>query len=662
MTKILYYLSGAILGGAETQLLTLCKHLPKDRYRLIVVTNHYQVTDDFWVELGKYADIVCCKNVGELADAIHNYRPDVIQHFHNPWMSPAMSLAKYKGAAIEIVHGRKHFQNDVTTTSKEHTTHIVAVSEDAKEFFLTSLPAWRDRVSVISNGIETERFIPTQKLDPRGSLTILHVGRLCEGDKQYIAMIDACKELNMLWSLWIVGAGVGFDAIYNYAAAHAPGRVCFFGHAEDPEKFYQDAHIYISRSTSEGFGLSIAEAAASGLPINMWDCGGISHKFTHDENALISNSTKDFVRNLQDLASDPKIQTRLGRAARQLAIQEFSSVAMTEKYDQLYQKLILDKAPTIQAKVHKKYFNIIGISNPNYTGVSTAVKNWVGEDRWIPVPPIVNDSDLNQAFQKIVYRSPSVLIIGGDSGYLPLVEKIRSFYPATKIVFTWHSTYTFNSIAPQDGHLLAKWIKFLKRGKIDRIGFVRPNQHLVLKDPRAVYFPNRVPQPTMTSNMKRSSSPHIGIFGTNYSWKNQQSMILGASLLNDAKIHVNTLQDSVLIHSLEIPVIEEGFKSQGEFQGLLSSMTCNVQGSITESFGLNFCESYRLGVPCATTPGVRVLPHETHTLIEDPDDLACIRDTIQRLIRDPRIEDIQRQLNQLDEENEQIIQSVLEGL
>lgn len=681
--KVLYFLPGTILGGAETQLLTLCKELHgRGDYQLTVVTDNADITQPFWAEFPKYANVVRCETVGEIAATIRRVQPDVIQHFHNPWMSPAMDLAEYKGSAIEVVHGCVHFNNDTTSTPKNHTSHVVAVSNDARNFFLKKLPAWEKRTSVIPNGIDCTRFQPTQDIRPSDRpIRFIHVGRVCEGDKQYIKMIDACVQLteeNISWEFWIVGDGADTASIKEYAEYHAPGRVKFFGYTTTPENLYRKADVYLSRSPTEGFGLSVAEAAACGLPVVLWDCGGVARYFTPGKDALIVKKDPDFNGAVLGIARSTSAMLRkiMGTNARALALNSFSSQSMAKQYISLYEKMVEEKLPSlvsrpvidVQAQSSRM---VVGMSNPNFTGVSNAVRAWVGAGKWVGAahPQAEN---LHSVYHRIAGASPEVLILGGDSGFGPLVKLLKKNLPRLKILLTWHGTFSFNSFAPGDGDLLSDWIGLLKEKVIDRIGFVRPNQHLALQDPRAVYFPNRVPAPkSPTVRPPLRTDPRgvhgvlprkIGIFGTGFGWKNMQQMVIAAGQVPGVIIHVNRLDHPKLIRSLNIQVIEHGHLPQEQFNKLLSSMDLNIQGSFTESFGFTFCESYRMGVPCLTTPGVQVLPGYEHTCAKDPDDVDAVRRKIEDLYFNPRIEEVNGLLDGLDARNEEQIKKVLAEL
>lgn len=675
MKHLLFFQQDTIIGGAETQLLTLCKNLPKNEYKITVATTTQNIQSKFLKEFQPAATVVSVADSTDFARTVRAVNPHIVQHFHNDTVSKGLDLVDYHGKVIEVVHGKIHFTNDVTRTPKNHTNHIVAVSEGAKNFFLTDHPTWEDRITIIPNGIDTNLFAP-EKIPVKYSrpLIILHCGRLCEGDKKYKKIIDACKTLSVAWELHLVGNGSDFKEIFDYAAKYTPGRVKFYGFRENVIPLYQNADIYISRSPSEGFGLSIAEAASCGLPLVLWDCGGVTKYLTHQINALISKSDADFINSLNILAANLNARRLLGSAARKAAIDQFGAQKMATAYDTLYKKLMgeptIEESVSINTPVEEKSVTkrIVGVSNPNFAGVTHATRAWVGEDNIIEIPP--NTPGFCPAVvHNILVKNPNILILGGDSGYLPIIKELRKKGFNGKTLLTWHGTFSFNAFAPKDGDLLAEWVQALKNGIVDKIGFVRPEMHKAIRHPNATYFPNKVP-PRIVGSLpaKMKGAAHIGIFGTGYAWKNMETMVIAASLVPNSVIHVNKFE-SKLAHSLGVNVITHEIQSHEKFYQLLGAMDCNIQGGFTESFGLTFCESVRLGVPCLTTPGVQVF--DKHELcmgknpfeVGDPDNISAIADKIQELIKEKNnIAWGNIQLDRQSELNDRQIEKVLREL
>lgn len=666
--RILFFMQGAILGGAETQLLTLCQMLHPMGYDLHVVTNTPQMDDPFFLQFKKYVKLHSAQSIRELAQMITEINPQLVQHYHNDWVGPALEQSRYKGQVVEVVHGCLHFPNDVTQTSKKHTTQIVAVSENARQFFLNKYPDWENRIATISNGVDLSFFRSSLRdYSSDRPQRILHVGRLCEGDKQYRKIIDACIQLpNRSWELWLVGSGVDSQLVHDYAVQHAPGCVKFFGFRTNVIELYRKADLYISRSESEGFGLSMAEAAACGLPLTIWDCGGVAEHFKSFGGALVAQEDEQFYKNLKGLVQNSSLRKLLGTEALALAKETLSSEKMAKAYQQLYTKLLGNTPPSPPVprvqEITRKERTIIGLSNPSFTGVCHAVSAWTGSSPWN-----MNDPQL---IRQALALKPDVLIIGGGAPttLLPYLKQARAGGLKSKILLTWHSAWSFHSLVPEDDSPLIEWIQALDDKDIDGIGFVRPNQHLALQRINAFYFPNRVPKPAPQAKMALGEGWHVGLFGSGYAWKNATLASLAAFQIPQVTVHTNTPLSSQLTTFLgKNKIRTHGHHSQKKFHSLLGSMNLNLQMGLSESFNLTFCESYRLGVHCLTGPATRVLQDggPTPWRVEDADDMREIAEKMVSILRYPDpdgIQSVNERLDLQDKKNQAQCKSVLEVL
>lgn len=659
--KALYYLPDTIVGGAETQLLTLLSHLPS-HVEAHVATDRKEMGAPFFGLLRKRARVHdSVTTVIALARLIDEQRYDIIHHGHDHAVGAALNVANHIPKIVQVVHGAMHFPGDVTTTSKKFTSHMVAVSQDAAKFFLGACPEWAKKTTVIHNGIDLAVFKPAMGRRKPGPVRILHVGRLCEGDKKLKKIIDACASLeSKLWELWIVGTGADVKEIFEYAGKKVPGQVKFWGYRDNVAEIYREADVYVSRSECEGFGLSIAEAAASGLPICMWDCGGIA-KLLNDNAALIARSDADFNNDVQ-IASTLRAGD-FGKNARQVAETYFDARKMATAYVTLYEKLL--SVPRITAA--ERVPVVAGISNPNFTGVTQATQAWVGKDNWC------SSEGPGYAFTTVLdavaRHKPEILLLGGDNGhYLEGATYLRKQGYKGKILLTWHSSMSFFNFAPKDGALLQSWLRARDQGIIDRIGFVQDGMHQAFgSENKCLHFPNRIPPKTAHVATHGYNKPNIGVFGTSYPWKNQITALWAASRVPASRIHVNTLGTTGPTPS-HCDIVEHGNLPHDKFLQILAMMGCTMQLSLSESFGLTACESWRAGVPCVVSPAVQPIDWGLHgadlCVVQSPENIGEVIAAIHcALETGPQvIEKVNTGLDEQDEKNAAVVKKVLREL
>ncbi len=147
------------------------------------------------------------------------------------------------------------------------TTKVVTLSESSRRTIIDRMKMAPSNVSVVSPGIDPA-FHPggTRSTEPK----IVAVGRLMPS-KSFDVLIDAVKRVRdqVPAKLVIVGDGYERDFLERRIRdldaeswCELPGRVSeseLIGH-------YQSAWLLASASTSEGWGMTITEAAACGTP------------------------------------------------------------------------------------------------------------------------------------------------------------------------------------------------------------------------------------------------------------------------------------------------------------------------------------------------------------------------------------------------------------
>jgi len=151
---------------------------------------------------------------------------------------------------------------------------IISVSNSVNQEMMNWLKHIdRTKFITIKNGIDTKKFINAVPVD-RMSLCfrsndfiIVSVGRL-RTEKGFQTIIKAIKELPENYKLLIIGDGPEKKQLEILAdSLSVKSRVVFVGNKDNVERYLKVGDLYVSASHSEGFGLTIIEAAAAGLPI-----------------------------------------------------------------------------------------------------------------------------------------------------------------------------------------------------------------------------------------------------------------------------------------------------------------------------------------------------------------------------------------------------------
>lgn len=223
---------------------------------------------------------------------------------------------------------------------------IAVVSEErADEVRRYGVPA--ERLTVITNGIDTKRFQPIRnraacrsalQIPPDGPLVGI-VGRLSE-EKGHTVLLEALQDLPHV-RVVVVGEGE-LDHPLRTAAVNlgVSDRVHFLGRRENMPEVYGALDVLALPSFSEGLPLTVIEAAACGVPIVATPVGDIPRVVINGQTGLLVEPGNP--RALRDALSHvlDGPTAEMGKAARALAVKEFGVQAMADAYDAFYRRAL----------------------------------------------------------------------------------------------------------------------------------------------------------------------------------------------------------------------------------------------------------------------------------------------------------------------------------
>lgn len=133
---------------------------------------------------------------------------------------------------------------------------------------------------VVYNGIQCDRILTTTHADKGYPFKIVQVSRLDHTKKGQDLLIEAVGDLvasGLDLNIDFIGEGQSIGFLKSVAQKNSiSDRVNFLG-AKSREYIYKhlcDYDIFVQPSREEGFGLTIAEAMAAGVPVLVSDISG----------------------------------------------------------------------------------------------------------------------------------------------------------------------------------------------------------------------------------------------------------------------------------------------------------------------------------------------------------------------------------------------------
>jgi glycosyltransferase involved in cell wall biosynthesis len=219
--------------------------------------------------------------------------------------------------------------------------------------YATTSRALRGRpLEIIPSAVDTRRFRPDvdgsvvrQRLGLENHRVLAFTGRLVP-HKGVDVILRALRELPKDVALLAVGHGPRLDDLRSLARRlGVESRVRFCTDVTDDElPLYlraADLFVFPSQNRLEGFGLVVAEAMASGLPVIIADMPGVREVIEPGREGLLVEPliARDLVDRIQELLDDPARRRAMGIAARTRAEERYSLEQVARRLLTVYEGL-----------------------------------------------------------------------------------------------------------------------------------------------------------------------------------------------------------------------------------------------------------------------------------------------------------------------------------
>jgi glycosyltransferase involved in cell wall biosynthesis len=184
----------------------------------------------------------------------------------------------------------------------------------------------RDRIVVIYPGVDARWYCPDAGMPRAERPTFLYVGRLkrYKGVDILLRALADARAVRRDVVLQVAGQGDDRPRLERLAQQHGVAdAVRFLGFVSQDEKrrLMRGAWAVVLPSPKEGWGISNVEAAACGTPAIASDSPGLRESVRHGETGFLvpHGDVAALAGRLLELASNPSLVERLGRAARTFA-------------------------------------------------------------------------------------------------------------------------------------------------------------------------------------------------------------------------------------------------------------------------------------------------------------------------------------------------------
>ena len=279
---------------------------------------------------------------------IEKIKPDLI----HTCLSSSAAIAGFWGHYLKIPVVSA-FNKSEKPKYYSNSNYYVACAEWLKDYMVNAQNFPPEKISIISNPVDTEFFQPDLLLRDKfrqelglaeDEILIAGMGFYTE-QKGFDVLIKACENLNV--TLVLIGTEStekGMREKYDFLAkSHNVNLIMPAGFVKDVRGYLQASDVFVMPSRAEGFSMALLEALASGLPVVVSDIEPFQEIITNNFNGFIAkkDDVKSFTANIEKaLALSLNERGKMISHALELVRSKFTHKAAAEKTISLYRKVL----------------------------------------------------------------------------------------------------------------------------------------------------------------------------------------------------------------------------------------------------------------------------------------------------------------------------------
>jgi glycosyltransferase involved in cell wall biosynthesis len=376
--NLVYVITKLELGGAQKQLLSLIRHLDKEKLKLFLFTakngllmpealsiDGLTIKRSLWLErsINPLKDFL---TLIEIYKFIKKNNIDIV-HTHSSkagilgrW---GAKLAKVK-IVLHTVHGWSFndYQSILTRRffiwleriTALFTDKLIVVSNYDKQRGLVNHIGDQDKYSIIRYGIDYTEF-DIQDQNIRKELGIdthdLVVGMIScfkpqKSHRDFIKLASLVNRSLPEVKFLLVGDGVLRSKIERFIHKfNLQGSVILTGWRKDISRILSGLDVFVLTSLWEGLPVSVLEAMAASLPVVVTSTGGVGEIVKEDKNGFCVPicDIQQMSEKLVSLLKDENLRKQMGQNARSSLDFNFKSENMLRNTQDLYENLISEK-------------------------------------------------------------------------------------------------------------------------------------------------------------------------------------------------------------------------------------------------------------------------------------------------------------------------------
>ncbi len=289
-----------------------------------------------------------------------------IPHATSAWISREMMLPGRELPIVTTLHG-----TDITLVGLHPSFHsitrfsilrsqgLTAVSEYLRDETVRDFGVPRERIRVIPNFVDTERYERSREpchrwtLAPGGEKIVMHVSNF-RAVKRVTDVVEVFARLARTVRARLIMIGDGPDrprALERIEELGLEDRVLFLGKHVAVDELLRCCDLFLLPSESESFGLAALEAMACGSPVVASRSGGLAEVVADGVSGhLLPVGDVDAMGDAAvAILSDQATWRGMSAAAREIAVTRFSAERIVPVYEAFYREIIAGRPEPVLA-------------------------------------------------------------------------------------------------------------------------------------------------------------------------------------------------------------------------------------------------------------------------------------------------------------------------
>lgn len=371
-TKIVHVQLMPLLSGVQRVSLQEIERLPKNEYEISVICKEPgPLVDGLREDINKFYIPSLCREISLINDLRSLYllyknfkreKYDIVHTHSSKTGVLGRVAAKLAGVPciIHTVHGfafesakRSYVRllyRILERIGAKCSTKIICLHEDDKKICQTILKISSDKIEVIPNGVDVEKYTPCEskaqcKKNISGvddeSIVYTMVGRLWpQKNPMYFAEVAKYIISNNLLPnaiFVIVGDGELATELKKYITRDTAKKILLLGWRDDIHDILKASDVFVLPSRWEGMPLAILEAQSTGLPCIVSNINGNKTLVTHgvDGYLIELNDINTFITAVLDINKDGQYD-KMSKECRKKVLKHYDINLRIKRIEKIY--------------------------------------------------------------------------------------------------------------------------------------------------------------------------------------------------------------------------------------------------------------------------------------------------------------------------------------